>query len=233
VNRTYSGGGPTEAATFDAGHAIVEAPDGGFVVAGETTAFTEDTADADAWLLRLTVDGDVRWNRTYGGSKDHGTQQGEIAHNLVRTGDGGYLLAGSTETMTDQTRSTWLVRTERDGRKRWSHPIEVGRYNAPRSLARSSDGQYVLVVERFADGNASSQVIAFADVSNALDDGDPDENDTETPVDDETPGNSGTGSPTDGMTGEAGSVGVTTPGFGVGAVLLAIALVILVARHRR
>jgi hypothetical protein len=81
--RTY--GGSLE----DNGWYIQETSDGGYVVAGSTSSF--GAGGADGWILKLTSSGDIEWQRTYGGS------EGEYADSIQETGDGGYIVAGSTE----------------------------------------------------------------------------------------------------------------------------------------
>ncbi len=46
----------------------------------------------DIWILKLSIWGDIEWQKTYGGSKN------EEASFIQQTGDGGYVVAGSTDT---------------------------------------------------------------------------------------------------------------------------------------
>ena len=62
-NRTY--GGP---AAGEAAYAIIADPEGtGFFLAGETETF--GAGKADAWVVRLTPEGNEAWNSTYGGEE--------------------------------------------------------------------------------------------------------------------------------------------------------------------
>jgi hypothetical protein len=60
----------------------VETPDGGYAMIGDK--------GSDIWLIRLDQAGQELWNRTYGG------WSGESARSLQLTGDGGFVIAGTT-----------------------------------------------------------------------------------------------------------------------------------------
>ena len=63
--------------------------DGGYIVLGETESF--GAGNGDIWILKLTSYGNIEWQKTYGGS------QAEEASSIQQTVDGGYLVAGSTD----------------------------------------------------------------------------------------------------------------------------------------
>ena len=67
---------------------IVEAPDGGYVLAGTTYSF--GAGKADFLLIKVDDNGNVDWNNTYGGLES------DVANALTPTSDGGYVLAGET-----------------------------------------------------------------------------------------------------------------------------------------
>ncbi len=89
--QTYGG------ALVDLAYAIEKTADGGYIVAGKTnnTGITEDLLDA----LLIKLDGSLtqEWSKTYG-SKIPGAYQGENAHGVKQTVDGGYIFAGSQST---------------------------------------------------------------------------------------------------------------------------------------
>lgn len=81
--RTY-GGIESETA-----YSTQQTSDGGYIVLGETESF--GAGNGDIWILKLTSDGNIEWQKTYGGS------QAEEASSIQQTVDGGYLVAGSTD----------------------------------------------------------------------------------------------------------------------------------------
>lgn len=126
----------TYGTTSEWAHSLVEASDGGYVMAGmgNYTIFV----GGDVWLAKTDEFGNMEWNHTYGGTWH------DEAFSLVEASDGGYALAGSTQ-LTNST-DFWLVKTDEFGNMEWNHT-----YGGPgedveiaRALVEASDGGYVL-----------------------------------------------------------------------------------------
>jgi hypothetical protein len=100
-SRTYGG---TEG---DYAYSLVETSDGGYAIAGVTHSF--DAGQGDFWLVKIDVDGNMMWSRTYGGmGADYG-------YSLVQTYDGGYAIAGVTGSFGAEGSNFWLVKTDEYG----------------------------------------------------------------------------------------------------------------------
>lgn len=95
-NKTYGGTGDDWAGS------VVQTSDGGFVMAGGTDSF--GAGDYDFWLVKTDAEGNMEWNKTYGGERS------EMATFLVQTGDGGYALAGYTGSFGAGYDDLWLVK---------------------------------------------------------------------------------------------------------------------------
>ena len=81
--KTYGGTG------FDSAYSVQQtSPDGGYIVAGQT--YSSGAGDQDIWLLKLTANGDIVWQKTYGGGA------WDFANFVQQTSDGGYIVAGGT-----------------------------------------------------------------------------------------------------------------------------------------
>lgn len=72
----------------DRANAIQSTNDGGYIVAGTTKSF--GAGNNDFWLLKLSSNGDIKWQRTYGGEFN------DTACSLQLTNDEGYIVAGTT-----------------------------------------------------------------------------------------------------------------------------------------
>jgi hypothetical protein len=57
----------------------------------------------------------MEWNRTYGGTN------GDYAHALVQTADGGYALAGWTNSSETGNVDFWLVKTDFESGLAWAY----------------------------------------------------------------------------------------------------------------
>lgn len=91
---------------WDLAHAIQQTSDGGYIVAGEIEFAGRGD---DAWVLKLRHDGSVEWQKRYGGDKPEG------AHFIQQTRDGGYIVAGETESFGAGGADFWILKLEPDG----------------------------------------------------------------------------------------------------------------------
>lgn len=119
----------------DVARSVIQSSDGNLVLAGQTKSY--GSGGFDAFLLKVDTDGNLLWNRTYGGAQDDG------ANCIVQASDGGYILAGYTSS-NDGSSSAWLVKTDSDGQLLWSQVYPGLSFN---SVSRTSDGGYVLATK--------------------------------------------------------------------------------------
>jgi hypothetical protein len=136
-------GGPD----IDYAEAMVETSDGGCALVGYTRSF--GAGSWDVWLVKTDTYGNMEWNQTYGG-KGH-----EEAYSLVETSDGGYALAGYTESFGAGGADFWLVKTGAYGNVEWNQTYGGAQYEYARSLVETSDGGYAIA------GFKGSQTIDF------------------------------------------------------------------------
>jgi len=133
-SRTYGG------SDWDAASSIVPSGDGGYLLAGCTTSF--GSGDYDMWIVKTNSQGDSLWSRTYGGADD------EIAYSLIKTADGGYLLAGSTRSFGSGESDMWMVKTNSLGDSLWSATFGGDVPEEALSVISTSDGGYLLAGTR-------------------------------------------------------------------------------------
>lgn len=90
-NKTY-------ASTF---RSVVQTVDGGYAMAG---VIDQGNGVYDFWFVRTDANGNEEWNQTFGGA---GMDQ---AFSVVQATDGGYALAGYTESYGAGGRDLWLIK---------------------------------------------------------------------------------------------------------------------------
>jgi len=143
-NQTY-GGTDTEQA-----FSLVETSDGGFAIAGDTGTLSMfgTVGDSDFWLVKTDASGNMEWNQTYGGTQTDG------AYSLVVTPDGGFAIAGFTNSFGAGAYDFWLVKTDASGNMEWTQTYGRADYEQARSLVVTSDGGFALAGETksFGDG---------------------------------------------------------------------------------
>jgi hypothetical protein len=94
-------------------YSVRQQKDGGFICAGFTSS--EGAGRRDVWLVRTNSQGDTLWTRTYGGLVD------DCAWNIQNTSDGGFIIAGYTESFGDGLGAdVWLLRANASGDTLWT-----------------------------------------------------------------------------------------------------------------
>jgi hypothetical protein len=130
-SQTYGG------AENDVAYSLVSTSDGGYALAGVTESF--GSGGGDFWLVKSDALGNMEWNKTYGGTGN------EEAHSLIATFDGGYALAGYTESFGAGDRDFWLVKTDTLGNAEWNRTYGGMWGDQAYSLIATSDGGYAIV----------------------------------------------------------------------------------------
>jgi hypothetical protein len=120
----------------DVGTDVLLKPDSGFVVGGYTS--TIGAGMNDFMLLETDAHGDTLWFRAYGGD------QNDQAYALTRTGDGGYLLVGQTESYGAGDKDVWLVRTDASGDTLWTRAYGDTGWDAASSVVQTPDGGFAV-----------------------------------------------------------------------------------------
>jgi len=88
--------------------------DGGYLLAVESVFQYEPMMLSRAVLLRLDEDGEVVWERTYGG------ERAGALHSLLHHEDGGFVAAGAIQSEDGDDAEAYLLRVDADGTEIWS-----------------------------------------------------------------------------------------------------------------
>ncbi|HII67837.1 MAG TPA: hypothetical protein HA302_07530 [Thermococcaceae archaeon] len=91
--------------------AIAVAPNGEIIVTGATLSF--GAGGTDVWVLRLDANGNVKWQKTYGGSAD------EEAYAVAVAENGDIIVAGDTMSFGAGGADFWVLRLDANGNIKW------------------------------------------------------------------------------------------------------------------
>lgn len=117
---------------------LIATKDGGFAIAGLHNP--KGAGDPDAWLLKVNRDGTRQWDKSFGGKNQ------DFANSLVQTPDGGFLLAGATQSHRSGARFTegWLVQTTPGGDLEWEQTMGADKNDVFTHAKVIHDGSVVL-----------------------------------------------------------------------------------------
>lgn len=138
---------------------VVATSDGGYAILGYTNSqdgdITDKTTDVnDYWLLKLDADGNLQWNKTYGGSKD------DRGQSVIQTSDGGYAIVGYA--MSDDGdgsnnegfHDNWILKLDASGVVEWERSFGFSGHDHSYDVVQTFDGGYFFV--GFLDVTASN-----------------------------------------------------------------------------
>ncbi len=152
---------------IDEARAIVTSDDGNYIIAGDTRSNDNDVSNnngaADVWLIKITPEGDLLWEKTFGGSDF------DVARALVKTQDNGYLLAGSSRSSDGDVsenkgqNDAWAIKVDRYGNLEWETSLGGSNIDFAYGIAELSDGTAVVVGDTASDDGDISINKGFTD----------------------------------------------------------------------
>jgi len=95
----------------DLAKSLIQTTDGGYAVAGYT--LSKGAGAADLWVIKLDHQGNMIWDRTYGGSGD------DLPACLIQTTDGGYAVAGYPLSKGAGGADFWVIKLDHQGNMIW------------------------------------------------------------------------------------------------------------------
>jgi len=128
--RTYGGSGDDE------GLSVKQAADGGYIIVGITESF--GAGDYDVWLIKTDASGDTMWTRTFG------SVSVDVGRSVSSTADGGYIIAGETESFGAGWTDVWLIKTDASGDTIWTRTYGGTDSDEGRSGVQTADGGYAV-----------------------------------------------------------------------------------------
>ena len=129
--------------TSDRVLSIQQTTDNGYIVAGFTFSF--GAGGADFWILKLAFNGDVEWQKTYGGD-DH-----DLAYSIQQTTDSGYIVAGYTSLSWDNN-NFWVLKLFSTGDIEWQKTYGGDNHDIAYSIQQTTDSGYIVAGYTFSFG---------------------------------------------------------------------------------
>jgi parallel beta-helix repeat protein len=121
----------------DLGKSVQQTSDGGYIITGFIGSY--GAGAYDTWLIKTNSKGNKEWDKTFGGSDNDGGWA------VQQTADGGYILAGVTDSYGAGNDDVWLIKTNSNGNKVWDKTFGGADYDYGHSVQQTSDGGYIIV----------------------------------------------------------------------------------------
>ncbi len=139
---------------------IYQTKDDGYILCGNTFLKTDRLPEADCWFAKLSKDGKIEWEVTYGGN-----DWSEGMSNIVESDDGGYIAIGTISEGKDVVGNhgeldLWLLKLDRNGNIVWQKCLGGSGYDYGRDIKATTDGGYIILGETHStDGDINARHI--------------------------------------------------------------------------
>jgi predicted SpoU family rRNA methylase len=128
----------------DYARAVCNAEDGAVVIVGATKSYGKGSYDF--FVTKLDKDGKIVWSKTYGG------EDLDAAYAVESTKDGGFIIAGATESYGSGNSDYYIVKIDSNGKELWSKTIGGKKEDTLYGVKELKDG-YVFVGESRSYGS--------------------------------------------------------------------------------
>lgn len=136
---------------WDEAFCIIQTFDSCYVVAGKRGSIDGDAASCGplggVWVMKLSQGGEILWSACYGGSGPDGAQS------LIQTNDGGYIIAGYTNstdgdiTYNHGGSDSWIIKIDNIGNLEWQKTYGGSNFERANCIVQTQDGGYVFCSE--------------------------------------------------------------------------------------
>jgi hypothetical protein len=121
---------------WDVAYSVQQTSGGGYIVAGYTESF--GAGYGDIFLIKTDANGNLQWAKTYGGTYS------DYAYSVQQTSDGGYIVAGYTESFGAGSYDIFLMKTDANGNIIWAKTYGGTGYDQASYVQQTSDGGYIV-----------------------------------------------------------------------------------------
>jgi hypothetical protein len=153
--KTYGG------TNTDEGYSVRQTSDKGYIIAGNTRSFGPD--NQDIYLIKTDVGGTVIWSKKFTGAYT------EYAYCVRQTFDGGYVIAGMTQSFGPGAYAIYLLKTDTAGNLLWIKTYGGANINGGYFVQQTLDGGYVIAgrTNSFGAGNMDVYLIKTDSMGNS------------------------------------------------------------------
>ncbi len=135
------------------GYCVQQTDDAGYILVGTTTSY--GTGAKDIWLIKTNYVGIVEWDTTYGGSLN------DYAYSVKQCFDGGYIIAGKTNSFGAGRYDAWIIKVDTTGVLEWEYLLGGSQNDMANSIEQTFDNGYIVagVTNSFGNGKSDAWLV--------------------------------------------------------------------------
>jgi len=153
---------------IDEARGIVSTYDGSHIIVGDTRSNEQDVSlnngAADLWIIKISDDGDLIWNRSIGGSNF------DVSRSINKTSDNGFIIAGSSRSSDgDVARNqgqndAWIVKIDTNGQLLWETTVGGSNIDFAYDAVQLANGTIIAVGETSSSDGDITENKGFTDL---------------------------------------------------------------------
>ena len=136
----------------DVGSSLIQTSDGGYAIAGTYSLLYEGIHPFDVYVVKLDAKGNLQWTKTIGG------EHHDSGSSLIQTSDGGYAIAGLTQSFGAGEWDVYVVKLGANGNLQWTKTIGGKNEDGGSSIIQTSDGGYAIAGDTKSFGAGETDV---------------------------------------------------------------------------
>jgi len=121
---------------YDTAQSIQQVSDGGYIVAGSTSSFSNGLEDFAVY--KLNSNGNKVWFKHYGGVFT------DLGHSIQQTTDGGFIVAGDTGSFSFGGKDFAIYKLDSNGNKTWYKHYGGTSSDGANDIRQTSEGGYIV-----------------------------------------------------------------------------------------
>lgn len=152
---------------IETAYTIVKTLDNNFLLVGETRSSDQDVTNqngaADVWLLKMNGNGEIIWQKNYGGTSF------DAARAITKSNDGGFIVVGSSRSSDMQVdenkgqNDVWVFKINNTGKLLWQKTIGGSEIDFAYGVTQLQNGSIIITGESSSSNGDINQNKGFTD----------------------------------------------------------------------
>ena len=152
---------------IDESYDIKKTTDGNIIIVGDTRSSDVDVSrnngGADLWVIKITPDGDLIWQKNFGGSNF------DAGRAIKNTSDGGFIICGSSRSsdrdfINKGQNDAWVIKISASGSTEWQQFVGGTDIDILYDVVEINNGAFIAIGESTSNNEDIEENKGFSDV---------------------------------------------------------------------